>query len=433
MKKNCIWVCGLLLSALVLLVGCHGSDSPSGALRLSKETISITVGQEIALTRTGEGGAVEVMLPKGKDFALTVDNDQVAQVKGKTIKGVAPGKATVTVTAGAEHALLTVEVQAINKDQKVTLSPTWISAPVDRAIVFGAQEGAGVDVVVTTTPATDFTISTSDPDKVKVEGHKVTGLAVGTYKLAILAGGAKADFELIVGDKELTGTFLKSSGRKVLFVPEHLEDVWKVKVEGHKVTGLAVGTYKLAILAGGAKADFELIVGDKELTGTFLKSSGRKVLFVPEHLEDVWDRQELLKKMIESNTNYLFDHIDEEHKAIWFIDKNVKAGHMSMSYSHIVYVLNPKGSERPHLEAMYLDQPNGMFEFTYVGYISDLGFNVDQNNPPELQVDQEGNHYFEDVHPTLPYTVRIYYKTRINDEGDKVEDVYARLTPVVRM
>lgn len=371
MKKNCIWVCGLLLSALVLLVGCHGSDSPSGALRLSKETISITVGQEIALTRTGEGGAVEVMLPKGKDFALTVDNDQVAQVKGKTIKGVAPGKATVTVTAGAEHALLTVEVQAINKDQKVTLSPTWISAPVDRAIVFGAQEGAGVDVVVTTTPTTDFTISTSDPDKVKVEGHKVTGLAVGTYKLAILAGGAKADFELIVGDKELTGTFLKSSGRKVLFVPEHLEDVW--------------------------------------------------------------DRQELLKKMIESNTNYLFDHIDEEHKAIWFIDKNVKAGHMSMSYSHIVYVLNPKGSERPYLEAMYLDQPNGMFEFTYVGYISDLGFNVDQNNPPELQVDQEGNHYFEDVHPTLPYTVRIYYKTRINDEGDKVEDVYARLTPVVRM
>lgn len=371
MKKNCIWVCGLLLSALVLLVGCHGSDSPSGALRLSKETISITVGQEIALTRTGEGGAVEVMLPKGKDFALTVDNDQVAQVKGKTIKGVAPGKATVTVTAGAEHALLTVEVQAINKDQKVTLSPTWISAPVDRAIVFGAQEGSGVDVVVTTTPVTDFTISTSDPDKVKVEGHKVTGLAVGTYKLAILAGGAKADFELIVGDKELTGTFLKSSGRKVLFVPEHLEDVW--------------------------------------------------------------DRQELLKKMIESNTNYLFDHIDEEHKAIWFIDKNVKAGHMSMSYSHIVYVLNPKGSERPYLEAMYLDQPNGMFEFTYVGYISDLGFNVDQNNPPELQVDQEGNHYFEDVHPTLPYTVRIYYKTRINDEGDKVEDVYARLTPVVRM
>lgn len=371
MKKNCIWSCGLLLSVLVLLFGCQEPNSSDEGLMLSKQTISITVGQEIALTRTGEGGAVEVLLPKGKDFALTVDNDQVAQVNGKTIKGVAPGKANVTVTAGAQRALLTVEVQAGNKNQKVTLSPTWINAPVDRTIVFGAQEGAGVDVVVTTTPATDFTISTSDPDKVKVEGHKVTGLAVGTYKLAIHAGGATADFELIVGDKELTGTFLKSSGRKVLFVPEHLEDVW--------------------------------------------------------------DRQELLKKMIESNTNYLFDHIDEGLKAIWFIDKNAKAGHISRSYSHIAYVLNPGGTERPYLEAMYLDQPDGMFEFSYVGYISDLGFNIDQNNPPELQIDQEGNHYFEDVHPTLPYTVRIYYKTRINDKGDKVEDVYARMTPTFSM
>lgn len=371
MKKNCRWSLGLLLSALVLLVGCQDKDCPSGALQLSKETVTIAVGQEITLTRTGKGGDVEVILPSGEDFALTVDNEQVAQVQGKTIKGVAPGKANVTVTAGAQRALLTVEVQAANKNQKVTLSPTWINAPVDRTIVFGAQEGAGVDVVVTTTPAADFTISTTEPDKVKIEGHKVTGLAVGTYKLEVLAGDAKADFEFVVEEKGLTGTFLKSSGRKVLFVPEHLEDVW--------------------------------------------------------------ERQELLKKMIESETNYLFDHVDEEHKALWFIDKNTKAGHMSMSYTHIAYVLNPGGTERPYLEAMYLDQPNGMFEYTYVGYISDLGFKVDENNPPELQVDPDGGHYFEETHPTLPYVVRIYYKTRINDEGDKVEDVYARLTPVIRM
>ena len=119
MKKNCRWSLGLLLSALVLLVGCQDKDCPSGALQLSKETVTIAVGQEITLTRAGKGGAVEVILPSGEDFALTVDNEQVAQVQGKTIKGVAPGKAIVTVTAGAQRALLTVEVQAANKNQKV--------------------------------------------------------------------------------------------------------------------------------------------------------------------------------------------------------------------------------------------------------------------------------------------------------------------------
>lgn len=338
---------------------------------LSKQAVSITVGQQITLTRTGEGGAVEVALPAGEDFALSVDNEQIAQVSGKTIKGIAPGKATVTVTAGEKHATLSVEVVAPNKNQKITLSPTWMNVPVNRTIAFGAQQGAGVDVVVTTEPATDFTISTTEPDKVKIDGHKVTGLAVGTYTL----------------------------------------EIW----------------------AGGAKATFELTVESKDLTGTFLKSSGKKTIFVPDNLDKVWERQEELKKLMETNTNYLLDHIDQEHQAIWFIDKNAKAGKFSMAYTHIAYVLKPGGTERPYLEGMYLNQQDGMFELIWVGLLSDLGFNIDPNTPPELQVDQDGNHYFEDAHPKLPYTVRLYYKTRTNDSGKTVEDIYARMTPTISM
>lgn len=348
MKKNCRWSLVLLLSALVLLVGCKDKDSEPqvGDLTLSKTTVSIAVGQKITLTRAGEGGAVEVTLPAGEDFTLSVDNEQIAQISGKTITGVAAGKASVTVTAGAQHATLTVEVQAPNKDQKISLSPTWMNIPVDRTIVFGAQQGAGVDVVVTTEPAADFTISTSEPDKVKVDGHKVTGLATGKYMLEVSAGGAKATFELTVESKDLAGTFLKSSGK---------------------------------------------------------------------------------------NTIFLFDHLDEEHKAIWFIDKNAKAGRFAMAYTHIAYVLKPEGGEMPYLEGMYLNQLDGMFELIWVSVLADLGLDIDPNLPPELEVDQDGNHYFEDVHPTLPYIVRLYYKTRTNDSGDLVEDIYARMTPTVSM
>lgn len=177
------------------------------------------------MTRTGENGTVEVMFPKDKDFTLTVDSDQAAQVKSRTIKGIAPGEATVTVTAGAEHALLTVEVQVISKGQKVAPSPAWISTPVDRTVVLDAQGGVGVDAIVTTTSVADFAISTPNPNEAKVERRKVTGPVTGTYKLAILADDARANLESVVGDEELTGIFLKSPGRKVLFVPEHLEDV----------------------------------------------------------------------------------------------------------------------------------------------------------------------------------------------------------------
>lgn len=376
MKKNCRWSLGLLLSALILLVGCQDPKPQAESLTLSKTTVSIAVGEEITLTRAGEGGAVEVTLPAGEDFTLSVDNGQIAQINGKTIKGLAAGKASVTVTAGTQHAALIVEVQASNNkpEQKLTLSPTSINVPVGRAVVFGTQQGNGVDVVVTTEPAADFAISTSESDKVQIAGHKVTGLVAGTYTLEVSAGSAKATFELTVEE-----------------------------------------------------------CADKDLTGTFLKNSGKKTIFVPDKLDKVWDLQEELKNLMESNTNYLFDHLDEEHKAIWFIDKNAKNGHFAMAYSHIAYVINPGGGEMPYLEGRYMDQLNGMFELIWVGLLEDVGFQIDPNSPPELAVDQDGSHYFEDVHPTLPYIVRIFYKTRTDDSGSKVEDIYVRMTPIISL
>ncbi|WP_297166053.1 Ig-like domain-containing protein [uncultured Porphyromonas sp.] len=376
MKKNCRWSLGLLLSALILLVGCQDPKPQAESLTLSKTRVSIAVGEEIMLTRAGEGGAVEVTLPAGEDFTLSVDNGQIAQVDGKTIKGLAAGKASVTVTAGTQHATLIVEVQASNNkpEQKLTLSPTSINVPVGRAVVFGTQQGNGVDVVVTTEPAADFAISTSESDKVQISGHKVTGLAVGSYTLEVSAGSAKATFDLTVEE-----------------------------------------------------------CADKDLTGTFLKNSGKKTIFVPDKLDKVWDLQEKLKNLMESNTNYLFDHLDEEHKAIWFIDKNAKTGRFAMAYSHIAYVIKPGGGEMPYLEGIYLDQLNGMFELIWVGLLEDVGFQIDPNSPPELAVDQDGSHYFEDVHPSLPYMVRIFYKTRTDDSGSKVEDIYVRMTPIISM
>lgn len=373
MKKNCRWSLGLLLSALILLVGCQDPKPQAESLTLSKTTVSIAVGEEITLTRAGEGGAVEVTLPAGEDFTLSVDNGQIAQINGKTIKGLAAGKASVTVTAGTQHTTLIVEVQASNNnsEQRLTLSPTWINVPVGRAVVFGTQQGNGVDVVVTTEPAADFAISTSESDKVQIAGHKVTGLAAGTYTLEVSAGSAKATFELTVEDKNLTGTFLKNSGKKTIFVPDKLDKVW--------------------------------------------------------------DLQEELKNLMESNTNYLFDHLDEEHKAIWFIDKNAKEGRFTMAYSHIAYVIKPGGGEMPYLEGMYLGQREGTFEFLWVSLLEDVGFEINPNSPPELEVDQNGNHYFEDVHPTLPYEVRISYKTRTDDSGSEVEDIYVRMTPIISM
>ena len=78
MKKNCRWSLGLLLSALILLVGCQDPKPQAESLTLSKTTVSIAVGEEITLTRAGEGGAVEVTLPAGEDFTLSVDSQMSA-------------------------------------------------------------------------------------------------------------------------------------------------------------------------------------------------------------------------------------------------------------------------------------------------------------------------------------------------------------------
>lgn len=362
----------LILSALLALVGCREPQpQPQGQeLKLSKSTITMSVGEEITLTRSGEGGAVEVTLPADQDFTLTSDNEQIAKVEGKRIKAIAEGKATITVASGNQMQTLTIDVQAQQKTpQKISLSPTSLVVTVGQSVLFAAKAGEGVAVIVTTEPEAPFTLTTTESDKVKVEGSKVTALVAGTHTITVQAADAKAAFELKVVEESLEGTWIIASTQKMVFVPQFLTKMWK--------------------------------------------------------------QQNALKALVESESNYDLDHIDEAHKAIWFINRSTKAGKFPITCTHVAYVLNPDGGQMPYIDAIYKSQSAGSFDLISVGILDEVGADINPNVPPTPEFDAEGKLYYELPHRTLPLVVRVFYVER--EEGGKtVEDIYARLTPTIQ-
>lgn len=362
----------LTLFALLTLGGCcKPQPEITQELTLSKSAVEMSVGETIAVTRSGEGGAVEVTLPADKDFTLTSDNEQIAKIEGKSIKAMAEGKATISVASGNQKKSLTVEVKASQKaQQKISLSPTSLTATVGKTIVFAAKAGDGVDVVVTTDPEASFTLSATESDKVKVEQNRAVALAAGTYTIIVQAGDAKASFELKAVEEELAGTWIIASKQKVIFVPQSLSKVW--------------------------------------------------------------EQQNSLKALVEAESNYDFDHADEAHKALWFISRATKAGKFSYTCTHVAYVLNPEGGAMPYIDAMYLGEPAGSFDMQSVAMLDEVGADVDPNVPPLPEYDENGKPYYELPHKTLPLIVRVFYIEREVD-GRTVEDIYARLTPAMKI
>lgn len=362
----------LVLSVLLALVGCREPQpQPQGQeLKLSTSVITMSVGEVITVTRTGEGGAVEVTLPADQDFTLTSDNEQIAQVEGRHVKALAVGKATITVTSGDQKQTLTVSVQAQQQGtQKISLSPASLTVTVGQTVVFGPKAGEGVAVVVTTEPEAPFTLSTTETDKVRVEEHRVTALSAGTYTITVQAGDAQAAFELKVVEEQLEGTWIVASKQKMVFVPQFLTKMW--------------------------------------------------------------EQQNALKFLVESESNYDLDHVDEAHKAIWFINRNTKAGKFAFTCSHVAYVLNPDGGQMPYIDAIYKSQGAGYFDLMSASLLDEVGADIDPNVPPTPEFDAEGKPYYELPHKTLPLVVRVFYVER--EEGGKmVEDLYARLTPTIQ-
>lgn len=361
----------LILSALLTLGGCQKPQPEiSQELALSKSKVTMLVGETITVTRSGEGGAVEVTLPKGKDFTLTSDKDQIAKIEGKRIKAVAEGKATITVASDNQKKTLAVEVKASQKaPQKISLSPASLTTTVGETVVFAAKAGDGVNVVVTTEPETTFALSTESD---------------------------------------------------------------KVKIEQNRVVALSAGTYTIVVQAGDAKASFELKAVEAELEGTWIIASKQKVLFVPKDLPKLWEQQNSLKALVEAESNYDFDHLDEAHKALWFISRATKAGSFSLTFTHVAYVLNPEGGAMPYIDAMYRGESAGSFDMQSVAMLDEVGADVDPNVPPLPEYDENGKPYYELPHKTLPLVVRVFYVER-EENGKTVEDIYARLTPVMKI
>lgn len=360
--------CGLL--SLLFLAAC-GEDEKLEKITFSKDRVTIAVGETLSLfdEADGQGDIAITLSPTNLTYELTSANPNVATVENKQIKAIAPGTTVITAkTKKGASASLNVEV--VEKQQEVesiTLSVDALVVEVGKPVTFASKSGDGVDVVVTTVPETDFTLTASDVDRVQIKGLTATPIVEGSYTITVKAGNKSADLQLVAAS----------------------------------------------------------------LKGAWLGKRGAELVFVPEKIADSWKMQDGLKAIVTQEPQWLFEKVIPETKTVQFISREQFNGKFSLGYTHVAYVVEPADGSSPHIDCIYKKQRQGMFELGWVAFMAELGFTIDMEAPPMLDQDENGDYFYEANHPVLPIKGRIFFKELTGSDGKLYEDIHVHLSPVV--
>ncbi len=255
----------------VLITVTAGNVSATCEITVVIPATDIALDKEEATIEKGETLTLEVtVVPEDTtdELVWSSSDEAVATVENGVVTAVAPGTATITVTAGAVSA--TCEVT-------VVISATDIALDKEEATI---EKGETLTLEVTVVPedTTDELVwSSSDEAVATVENGVVTAVAPGTATITVTAGEVSATCEVTVVisatgitlDKE-DATIEKGETLtlEVTVVPEDTTDelVWSssdeavATVEDGVVTAVAPGTATITVTAGEVSATCEVTV-----------------------------------------------------------------------------------------------------------------------------------------------------------------------------
>ena len=219
MKNHILAVSGLLISALLLFLGCGkpengGSESTIEvtSVNLNTATLELEIGEESQLT-----AIISPSNASDKKVIWGSSNIKVVTVtETGLVKGIAEGSATVTATAGGKQSTCAVTVsKAAIKAESISLDRTSLEIEVDGAYT----------LIATVLPdnATDKTVTwTSDtPSRADVsEEGTVTGISEGKATIYAKIAGHEASCEVTVVPKVIHVTSVVISETEVKLYPD---------------------------------------------------------------------------------------------------------------------------------------------------------------------------------------------------------------------
>ncbi len=268
--KNLIY---LLLSGALALASCSKDDPAPvevGEVKLDKTALTLTIGEEQSLTAT--------VLPEDaqdKTVAWSSSDTKIATVNDAgLVTAVAPGSATIKVTAGGKSATCTVTVEPITVES-VTLDRTELTL----------KRGETETLTATVLPedAQDKTVAWSSSDEriaTVSDAGLVTAVAAGPATITARAGGRSATcavtveaiaVESVTLDKtELTLKRGETETLTATVLPEDAQDktvAWSSSDEriatvsdAGLVTAVAAGPATITARAGGKSATCAVVV-----------------------------------------------------------------------------------------------------------------------------------------------------------------------------
>ncbi len=126
--------------------------------------------------KVGEKGTVSVTVdPENTAYTLTSSDTSVAQVSGTTVEGISEGIAIITATC-TEH-------PAVSASCAVTVEKVAVTGiTIPESLELSIDGTAEITATITPDDATDkdYTLESSDPGIVMVDGKTVKGVSVGT-------------------------------------------------------------------------------------------------------------------------------------------------------------------------------------------------------------------------------------------------------------
>ena len=294
----------ILVSLLMLALLCVGAAAPAAgeeALTLEVNTAKLPLYEaddphlaELGMAAQPEGDALPVLVlavkkslqiqaavsprsVKNRKYTVSVDNEEVAKVRGTTVSALKPGETVLTVASQQDPAVtVRYRILAIQPVTRITVTASGKSVAAGRTIVLTPAfipEDATLKAVVWS--SANEQIATVD------ENGTVTGMKRGNARITAVAkdgGGIRANInvqvtqsaeEIILDKTEITVDTGKTGMLKATVLPKDTNDkgvVWsssdesvaKVNAQG-RVTGVALG-------------DCEIICASRETEGVQAKA-----------------------------------------------------------------------------------------------------------------------------------------------------------------
>lgn len=247
-----------------ILIGCVPKGSEKG-----EPVISITSLLSDASVNFGSNIGVNVTNAENNQYTVVSDNPEVLKVINlNEVAAVGLGKATITITAG--EVTLTKEIQVIDQ----------VSIKGNQKMTIGSKQLLSY-LTLSGTAYSNYTLTSNNENVVKVLSNRqieAIGLGKATLKVANDICFTTIEIEVVDGyvfnytksmgiGQSQSFEITRKSGQPI---PEYTltsQDESIIKVNGHEIEGVAIGTTKVKFTTADYTTELEVSVISVSLTG----------------------------------------------------------------------------------------------------------------------------------------------------------------------